>query len=133
LGVHLDALVSGERLPEQSPMLVERIRVSVPEFVQKLRRAFDVREEEGHDAGRKRGGHAAMILGGATCLLQCERGALDWSTYSTSGTRDGRRLRRGRFAECLTPELARLSPSRSGIRCDGPMTIPSLPRRYSMQ
>ena len=54
LGVHLDAFVRGERLPEQSPMLVERIRVRVPKLVQELRRPFDVREEKGHDAGRKR-------------------------------------------------------------------------------
>ena len=45
-------------------MLVQRIRVGVSQFVQKLRRPFDVREEKGHDAGRKCGGHAAMILGG---------------------------------------------------------------------
>ena len=64
MGIHFDALVSGERLPEQSPMLVQRVRVGVSEFVQKLRRPFDVREEKGHDAGRKRGGHVAMILGG---------------------------------------------------------------------
>ena len=79
LGVHFDALVSSERLPEQSPMLLQRIGIGVSEFVQKLRRPFDVREEKGDDAGRKRGGHAAMILGGdprvyssATTLLITE-------------------------------------------------------------
>jgi len=55
-------------------MLMERIRVSVSEFVQKLRRAFDVREEKGHDAGRKCGGHAAMILGGEPPVYSSARG-----------------------------------------------------------
>jgi hypothetical protein len=31
-------------------MIVQRVRVRVAELVQELRRAFDVREEEGHDA-----------------------------------------------------------------------------------
>jgi len=115
-------------------MLVERIRVSVSEFVQKLRRAFDVREEEGHDAGRKRGGHAAMILGGGPRVYSSARGeALDWSTYSTSGTRDGGRLRCGRFAECPDSGARAVvsTPIWSSLRRS--MTIPSLPRRCSMQ
>jgi len=36
LGVHLDAFVRGERLPEQSPMLMERIRVRVPSSCRSL-------------------------------------------------------------------------------------------------
>lgn len=45
-----------------------------------------------------------MIVGERPRVYSSARGeALDWSTHSTSGTRDGGRLRRGRFAECLTP------------------------------
>ncbi len=63
LGVHLGAVVRGKRLPEQSPVLVERVGVRVPQLVQKLRRPLDVREEKRDDAGRKRGRHATMITG----------------------------------------------------------------------
>ena len=63
LGIHLGAVVRRERLPQQSPMLVESVRVGVSKLVQQFRRSLDVREEEGDDAGRKRGRHAAMITG----------------------------------------------------------------------
>ena len=42
-------------------MLVESVRVCVSQFVQKLRRPLDVREEKRDDSGRKRGRHATMI------------------------------------------------------------------------
>jgi hypothetical protein len=63
LRVHLGALVRGERSPEESPVLMERVRIGVSQLVQKLRRPLDVREKKGDDACRKRGRHATMITG----------------------------------------------------------------------
>ena len=54
LGVNLGAVVRRERLPQQSPMLVESVCVCVSQLVQKLRRPLDVREEKRDDSGRKR-------------------------------------------------------------------------------
>ena len=52
LGIDLDATVAAKRLPQKAPVFSERLRVAVAELVQKLRRSFDVREEEGHRPGR---------------------------------------------------------------------------------
>ena len=51
LRVDLDALVLGKRRPEPPPMLVQCLPVVVAELVQQSRRALDVGEHQGHDAG----------------------------------------------------------------------------------
>ena len=62
LGVHFDALVSRERLPQDSSMLVEQIGVAPPVLLQESCRALDVREEEGDGAGRQLGpAHRAIL------------------------------------------------------------------------
>ena len=53
LGVDLDAAVAGEGLPEDAPVLGERVGVGVAELVQQACRALDVGEEEGDGAGRE--------------------------------------------------------------------------------
>ncbi len=79
LRVHLGAVVRGKRLSEQSPVLVERVGVRVPQLVQKLRRPLDIREEERDDTGRKRGRHAAMITGRDPRVYL----GREWPTHST--------------------------------------------------
>src|SRR5438067_7126078 len=51
LGVYLGALVRGKRLPPQSPMLVEIVRVRVSELTEELRGSFDIGGKEPDDAG----------------------------------------------------------------------------------
>src|SRR5439155_26227056 len=53
LGVDLDAAVAGEGLPEDAPVLRQRVGVGVAELVQQACRALDVGEEEGDGAGRE--------------------------------------------------------------------------------
>ena len=53
LRVHLDALVVGKRRAESPPMLVQCLAIVVAELVQQPRRAFDVREQQRHHAGRE--------------------------------------------------------------------------------
>ena len=79
LCVHLGAVVRGKRPPKQSPMLLERVRVRIPQFVQKLRRPLDIREEEGDDTARKCGRHAAMITGRDPRVYL----GREWPTHST--------------------------------------------------
>ena len=58
LRVDLDTTLGGARLPDDAPMLCQRLRVGLgAELVQQLRRPLDVGEEEGHRAGRKLGPH----------------------------------------------------------------------------
>ena len=84
LRVHLGAVVRGKRPPEQSPVLVERVGVRVPQLVQKLRRPLDVREEKRDDSGRKRGRHATMITGRDTRVYSaCDVGASRLDYYRT--------------------------------------------------
>jgi hypothetical protein len=53
LRVDLDSLVRHESFSEHTPMLTQCICISVAKLPQQLRRAFDVREEEGDRAGRQ--------------------------------------------------------------------------------
>src|SRR5207253_10967070 len=55
-----DAAVTAERLPQNTPMLRQDVRVRVAELVQHARRALDVREQEGDGAGRELA-HALMM------------------------------------------------------------------------
>ena len=60
LRVHLDAVVRGARLSDDSPVLGECFRVRLcAELVQQPRRSLNVREEEGDGAGREIASHAA--------------------------------------------------------------------------
>ena len=53
LSVDLDAVVAGAGLADQAPVLSESFGVPLrSQFVQELRRALDVGEEEGDGAGR---------------------------------------------------------------------------------
>ena len=54
LRVHLDAVVVRASFADHAPMLGKRLCIGLgPELVQQLRRALDVREEEGDGAGGK--------------------------------------------------------------------------------
>ena len=54
LRVHLDAVVVRASFTDHAPMLGKRLGIGLgPELVQQLRRALDVREEEGDGAGGK--------------------------------------------------------------------------------
>ena len=53
LRVDLDAVVARERRAQHLPVLGQRVRIRLPELVQKPRRALDVREEEGDRAARE--------------------------------------------------------------------------------
>ncbi len=101
LRVHLGAVVRGKRPPEQSPVLVERVGVRVPQLVQKLRRPLDVREEKRDDSGRKRGRHADHDHGtGHACLLRVRMSGAHDSTTTALLRTPGRRSP-GRASFCL--------------------------------
>ena len=64
LRVDLDTAVRRERVPQESSMLRERVRVRIrAERVQQSRRSLDVGEEERDGAGREIPAHGRVIDG----------------------------------------------------------------------
>ncbi|MEO5576450.1 MAG: hypothetical protein ABIR67_08875 [Gaiellaceae bacterium] len=61
LGVDLDAVVGAKSLPEEPAVLVECGRVLVAEFVEELRRALDIGEEERDDTRGKTSVHETIM------------------------------------------------------------------------
>jgi len=63
LGVDLDAALGSASIPYDPPMLVEYLRVGLgAEFVEELRRALDVREQERDGANRRIAPQVQVIM-----------------------------------------------------------------------
>jgi len=63
LRVDLNASVLSERCPEEASVLRERLRVAFgTQLMQQTRRPHDIREQEGHDPGRKASCHERTIV-----------------------------------------------------------------------
>jgi len=62
LCINLESVVTGAGLADDPPVLCERRRISLgAQFVQELRRALDVGEEEGDGSCREVGAHGEII------------------------------------------------------------------------
>ncbi len=74
LGVHLDTVMPRERLPQDSPVLVEQVGISRPVLLEESGRALDVREEKGDGAARQLArAHGSIIAPGSRSASSLRR------------------------------------------------------------